>query len=238
MTSFPHHRISESGNILIYVLGAIVLLGILIAVVRGASAPGSNIQEEELIIRTSEIQEYGHELDRAIAFILRNGLGHTETDIRFAHPDADPNYGDITDDPTRQMFSPQGGGSIYRIPPEDIQSTPTNWVFTARNQVFDVGTTDEAGGGNEYVELVAILPNVIREFCIVMNARNNITNPLGEPPQDDGNVSFDEFLGSYDYSEDIHDGSGFLAGELEGCFEGGGSPPPGTYHYYRVLIPR
>ncbi|MEM8833397.1 MAG: hypothetical protein AAGB32_02535 [Pseudomonadota bacterium] len=228
---------SESGNILIYVLGAIVLLGILISVVRGTGSSGNNIQEEELMIRIAEIQEYGHELEKAIAFILRKN--YSEADIRFAHPEADAGYGDITDNPDRQVFSIDGGAATYREIPRGIQTaTGGDWVFTGANRVHDVGTTDSGTGNDHNAELIAILPNVTEVFCLRMNDTNDVVNPSDSPPQDNGSASFDFYTGLFSQTEDINDTSGDLDGVLEGCFEGGGTPAAGTFHYFRVLLPR
>jgi len=150
---------TQSGNILIYILGAIFLLGLLIITVRGSSTPGNNIDEEELILRVAEVQQFGAELENAISFILQKGF--SELDIRFGHPDAAAGYGLITDTPERQVFDRNGGGAIYRTPPNNIQTIVT------------IGDT--------------------------------------------GNI---------------------LDGQKEGCFEGGGTPTTGTFHYYRVLLVR
>lgn len=227
----------ESGNILIYVLGAIVLLGILISVVRGTGSSGNNIQEEELMLRVAEVQEYGHELEKAIAFILRNSI--SEAEIRFAHPQADSGYGDITDTPERQVFSRDGGAASYREIPRNIQTTlGGQWIFTGANRVHDIGTTDAGVGNDNNAELVAILPNVTEEFCLMINDRNDITNPADSPPQNAGSVSLTFYTGTFSQSEDINDTPGNLDGQSEGCFEGNGTPAAGTYHYYRVLLAR
>jgi hypothetical protein len=34
------------------------------------------------------------------------------------------------------------------------------------------------------------------------------------------------------------DAGNVLFGQPEGCFEGAGTPPAGSYHYYRVLVQR
>lgn len=130
----PH----QSGNILLYILGAIALLGLLIIIVRGSNSSGGNTDEETMIIHVSEIQDYGRELETAVNFIFKNG--HSEADIRFAHPDANVGYGIITDEPTRQVFSRQGGGAVYRDIHENVQTVPTDIVFSGANNVPEVGT--------------------------------------------------------------------------------------------------
>jgi len=227
---------TQSGNILIYILGAIFLLGLLIITVRGSSTPGNNIDEEELILRVAEVQQFGAELENAISFILQKGF--SELDIRFGHPDAAAGYGLITDTPERQVFDRNGGGAIYRTPPNNIQTIVTNWLFTAENNVPAVGSTNNADTDLD-VELIAILQNVTEEFCIAINDQNGVENPLDAPPQDDGNVDLTTpFAGVFAMSQTIGDTGNILDGQKEGCFEGGGTPTTGTFHYYRVLLVR
>lgn len=242
MTQFLLHKYSEknfsnkeAGNILIYILGAIFLLGILVVMVRGSSTPGSNIDRETLLLRVAEVQEYGQELERAVRYILQDGF--SEEDIRFAHPTADVAYGDITDNPARQVFSPQGGGALYRVPPDGVQTTTTPWVFTSANTVGTSGSGDCLA--DSCTDLIALLSNVTQNFCIEINYKSNMENPAGNPPIDES--AFDSttlFDGTYTRLLRIRDAtpSLFIAANTEGCFESESSA--GTYHYYRVLLAR
>lgn len=233
-------RQNEAGNILVYILGAIFLLGLLVVVVKGSSTPGAGIDQEQLLIRIAEVQEYGNELEQAVAWVLRNG--HSEADIRFAHPDADSAYGDITDTPTRQIFHRDGGGATYREQPSGIQTTATPWVFNGSNVVGTIGSG--SGAQDKKTDLIAILSNVSESFCLNINQKNDALTSSGANPQDCGAIEItNKFDGNFSFNNEIFDGSGcggaeLLAQELEGCIEGGGTPPAGTYHYYRVLLPR
>lgn len=221
-------RYTESGNILIYILGAIFLIGALTIMVKGSSTPGAGIDEEALMIRVSEVQDYGRELENAVSYVFQNG--HSEADIRFAHPTAASAYGTITDIPTRQIFNVNGGGATYRTPPTGVQSTATNWVFNATNNVPQVGSNNN--------DLLAILPNVTEAFCLLINEISDINNPSDAPPQDPDNFDVTTiFAGDYSGAEEL--GTAALNGaKMEGCLEGGGTPAADTYHYYRVLLPR
>lgn len=227
----------QSGNVFIYILGAIVLLGLLIVMVRGSNAPGSNIDAEALAIKVSEVRQYGDELQRAVTFILQNG--HSETDIRFAHPKAHADYsasGNIDNIPSRQVFNKMGGGATWREPPSGIQTSITPWVFNARNMLRYIGTS---GSTDANVDLLAILPYVTKDFCIAINKASNVNPPSGTPPLEDATADItSRFAGSYSYVSWIADTAQLLSGKAEGCFEGGGTPAAGTYHYYRVLLAR
>ncbi|MCI5061090.1 MAG: hypothetical protein MRY79_08480 [Alphaproteobacteria bacterium] len=225
----------QSGNILIYIMGAIFLLGILVVMMKGSSTPGSNIDQEQLMIRVAEVQEYGQELERAVTYILRNG--YSESDIRFAHPNAPSSYGVITDDPERQVFHRSGGGATYRAPPSGIQTTATDWLFTGRNNAAGIGVDAATTGETRGADLIAFLQNVSQDFCILINEKNDINNPSDAPPQDTDDLFLsDLFTGSYAFQESVD--APETEGKLEGCLEGAGTPPAGTYHYYRVLLAR
>ena len=227
----------QSGNVLVYILGAIFLLGILIIMVKGSSTPGNNIDKESLMISVSEVQDYGQELERAVTYIMQNG--HSEADIRFAHPDASSAYGDITNIPSRQIFSRNGGGAKYRQPPANIQVTPTDWIFNAENIVVGAGSSETCVTVN-CVDLIALLMNVTKDFCLLVNDKNNIKNVADNPPQDTGSIAYSTpFIGTFVNTQSIKDDATlYLSGHNEGCFEGGGTPAAGTYHYYRVLLAR
>ena len=216
---------------MIYILGAIFLLGLLIVTIRGSNVSSSGISEENMIIRISEVQQYGGELQNSIAFIMEQGF--SETDIRFAHPDNDPNYGVITDNPTRQVFHKSGGAATYRTPPNDIQVTPTPWFFNAENNIRDVGSTNNANSDYD-VELIAFLPNVTEQFCVAVNEKIGITNPSNAPPNDNGGVELSvEFAGDFNMVETIGDSGNILDGNTEGCF---GSSGGSGFIYYRVIL--
>jgi hypothetical protein len=220
---------SQSGNILIYILGAIFLLGLLVVISKGSTTPGAGIDAEQLMIRVSEVQNYGQELEQAVAYVMTNG--HSEVDIRFAHPDADSAYGVITDTPTRQIFSRDGGGARYREPPNDIQITPTDWQFNADNRAPLVGSTE--------ADLIAVLSNVTEDFCLKMNDANDIDNPSNAPPQDSDDFEVTTFFtGAYNSSPEEIGDSSLNGTKKEGCIEGSGTPAANSYHYYRVLLAR
>ncbi len=178
MLAPPYHhrspRVSERGNMLFMILIAVVLIGILTAVImRAGNTENSNIDKETLVLRVSEAQRAASEFERAVMFILSNN--RSETEIRFAHPAAHADYGDYTVDPERQVFHPQGGGATYREPPADINDGISKWEF--------YGSTAVPGAGSNRADLIAVLPNVTQPFCDRINALNGQPTP---PPADTG----------------------------------------------------
>lgn len=223
---------AQSGNMLLYILGAILLMGLLIVALKGSFQEGSGIDAEKVAIQVAEVQRYGAELERGVAYILSNG--YSETDLRFAHPNAASTYGLITDIPARQVFSSTGGGVEYRSPPVGLQIGGSNpWSFSARSEIAGVGATCAL---NRCVELVAYLPLVSKEFCLKLNDADSITNPSGSPPvEPDGFTWSGAFLGSYtiDGTSQVNTTGGYANGNMEGCVN-----HSTDYYYYRVLLAR
>lgn len=225
-------RSSIAGNMLIYILGAIFLMGLLIVALKGSFQEGSGIDPEKTAMLVGQVQRYGAELERGVSYVLRNG--YSETDIRFGHPNS-PSYGLITDVPARQVFAPEGGGVEWRDPPAGSQTHITPWLFVGRNTVSAIGTTC---AGPQCTDLMAVLKNVTKDFCLRTNDANGINNPAGNPPQDTGVNVHTPFEGLYTFSSSLD----AITGKQEGCFEGGYTDESygltGRYYYYRVLLAR
>jgi hypothetical protein len=149
----------ESGNVIILVLMAIVLIALVTVAIRQGSEGTSDVDRESLIMNLSKVRQQASEFERGVAFIINNGA--SETDIRFAYADAPSDYGDITATPQFQMFSPQGGGAAYHKPPDGVNDGSA-WEFYGNTALPDVGS--------DKPELVAVLPNVTDDFCKKTNA--------------------------------------------------------------------
>ena len=163
-------RPRERGNIFFMILIAVVLLGLLTAtILRGSNSESSNIDDETLAIRISEVQRYASELERGVRYVLQNGK--SESDLRFAHPRAPAGYGDLVadTDPSDQVFHKDGGGASYQLPPEGITNTAVSWEF--------YGGTAIPGAGSDRADLVAVIPDVTPQFCTRVNAMNDQSAP-------------------------------------------------------------
>jgi hypothetical protein len=152
---------AERGNIIFMVLIAVILIGALTAAIfSSGQSESSNIDEETLVIKTTQVQSYAGELERGIQYIMQNS-GISESDFRFAHADAPDDYGDITDTPEAQLFSSSGGGALYRLPPSGINDGSV-WEFYGHTAVPAVGS--------DAADLIAVLPNVTEAFCTRVNS--------------------------------------------------------------------
>lgn len=188
---------AQSGNMLVYILGAIFLMGLLVMLVRGSSNTGGGIDSENVVIKASQVQQYAGELERAVAIVIRNG--HSEADIRFNAPNAPSAYDDPVDNApeSRQVFAGDGGAAEYRSPPPGVNDG-TPYQFFATTHIPDLGTNTL---GAMRAELVMVLPNVTDAFCERINEQNDQTLTLTDAhdPSGGGCIydSGSEFVGSF-----------------------------------------
>lgn len=163
-------RDGERGNMLFMILIAVALIGLLTAAIMGSShTESASIDKETLAIRASEVQRHAAEYERAVMFITNNGK--SESAIRFAHPAASSDYGDLgaDTDKTDEVFAPEGGGATYHEPPAGINDG-SKWEF--------YGGTAVPGAGSSRADLVAVLPNVTQQFCDKINDLNGQPHTL------------------------------------------------------------
>lgn len=232
------HRKSESGNVIFFILLAIVLVGLITAAVRG-TGEGGHIDNEALAIRVSEVREYMNEIERGLRFIMHDGA--SETEIRFAHPDAPAGYGDITNTPSRQIFSTSGGGVQYRLPDAGISSA-ANWEFFGRTHLPGVGTDDAA---LKEAELIAVLPDVTSAFCAKINKINGYDEAV-QPIDTSGScinasTTF-RFSSSSGFTttgsaDTVNDATFTVRPAMQGCVScaAGGTS---DFHFFHVLMAR
>ncbi|MEM7679917.1 MAG: hypothetical protein AAF182_02820 [Pseudomonadota bacterium] len=152
---------NQRGNVLFIVFIAVALIAALTVAIQGSNrSETANIDDETLIIKLTEVKRYAGEVERAVNFVLNNG--YSESDIRFAHPDNHPDYGDLDrdDDKSNQIFHADGGGAAFRDPPKNVNDG-SQWEF--------YGGTALPALGSDRAELVVVLPNVSDAFCEMIN---------------------------------------------------------------------
>ncbi|MCB1551938.1 MAG: hypothetical protein KDJ26_08075 [Alphaproteobacteria bacterium] len=222
----------ESGNIIVYVLIGIVLVGLLTAAIRNVGGGKDNIDTEDLILKSGQIQRYAAELARGVSILLEKHV--SEADIRFAHPDAAANYGLITNNPENQVFDVDGGRARYLLAPDGVNDGSA-WEFFGTSAIPQVGS-DKA-------DLIAVLPNVTLEFCNTINLQLGFD--AGTMPVDDGVGSpscimggaTDRFTGSFDDSSPnpLDDSSFSKLPAYQACVQ---CASDSSYNYYYVLMAR
>jgi hypothetical protein len=237
----------QSGNALLIVLTAIILVGMLTVAIQGTSRPqDSGIDREQLVLNMSKVRQYAMELEHAVNLIMQDGF--SESDIRFAHLDAPADYGDLSadGDPSDQVFHYDGGAATYRQPPGGIQTTAANWEFYGSTSLPDVGTGKP--------ELVAVLPNVTLEFCEKVNevnGYNSSTQPLdtgvaSATATDAGSCIYGEEAARFDDGVQFYDPPSKTSNtvdeatftekpSLQGCVK---CARDSKYHFFHVLLRR
>jgi len=234
LTSHRYSR-SRSGNMLVYILGAILLMGILIMLVKGSFQEGTAIDGEQLVIKASQVQQYAGEIERAVGYVLNSG--YSEADLRFA-TNISSTYGDITNDPKRQIFVTKGGGVEYKSPPSGVNDG-TAWQFFATTHFTDMGIDT---GGSQKAELIAVLPNVTQAFCSQINrtvGQSSINLASTSDPAANGCVyqPGSEFQGTFTAGGAVNLLDNAVVTKFpakEACVK----CSTGQFHYYKVLMTR
>ncbi len=232
-------RRSERGSVFFYILLGVVLFGTLAFVVtrsmRGKSTDAMTDRQRQLA--ASEIFNYAQTLEQGVSRIRRRGCSENEINFDNANLTGYVNAGSPVDQ-SCDVFDVNGAGVTYSAPVSDwldsansASSLYGEWFFTATS------ATDSASSAAN--DLLVILPFLKKEVCIALNDRIGIDNPSGAPPQDQSNgYAVTKYVGTISGSDVISSSGAELQGFQFGCFEGGGTPASGTYHFYYALIER
>lgn len=226
---------TEKGNVVFLILIAVALFAALsfAATQNSKSGGGSDAARETRVMKASQVTQYMTGIETTM-IKMRISKGCTEDGMSFymvGVPELaaylhTPEVADIC-----KVFHPLGGGIPWAPPPEGVNDG-SQWIITGANAVRDVGTHN---GNADSSELMVILPNVNRDFCLDMNRKLGITAVGGAPPAASGPYDTTEFAGNYTAGDVIEGaaGSEVLNGQLSGCFQSGG-----TYHFFHVLLQR
>lgn len=205
-------RHSERGNALWFILIAIVLIGLLTAVL---SRSGSNVDQtgsvEQQRIKISQMMRYVKGLETAIQTMKMTGV--SESDLSFTDDGSD-NANCTTN--ACLVFHVEGGGITPQAPPNDISTSGADWKYVATNNVLNVGT--------DAADLILVLEDINDSYCTQINRVLDVTQGA-----DDADVDFTDFDGSYSDTETI-DNSG---GQSAGC-----QSSSGNNFFYQVLVVR
>ncbi len=220
---------NEDGNVLVIILLAIALIGALTAAISGSSNKNANIDRETLILRVTEVQRYASELESGVMFVMQNSL--SESDIRFSHPNANSDYGDLTADSDKsdQIFHRDGGNAIYKAAPDGINDGSA-WEFYGNTALPEVGS-DEA-------DLIAVLPNVTDAFC---DKANEMIGHSAQPQDGStcintgASARFDDGTQFYSSPNTVLPAGFTIRPATRGCVE---CTSDGSLHYYHVLMAR
>lgn len=220
-------RRTERGNVFFLILAGVILFAALSAAVVSTTRGGKSISDEKARLMAGEILRYAGQIKSSVDHLYQNGV--SESDIRFSHPKLDTtDYGDITVNPTYQVFTEEGGGLPYTEPPaEAFTQSGIKWGFTGDISVPRVGTSQ--------TELMAVLTNVKEPVCRQINALLDIETPTLDMTSTNCPFSPYGFTGTYSAIGDFD--IPFNPAPLQACahcVDGGDE----FYGFYKVLIER
>ena len=242
---------SESGNIIWFILLAIVLLASLtVLLTRSADTVEQSGNVERQRIQGSNVLASAKTLDEALKQMSMRGISENEIsfDVSFLSGYANPS---CTGTACR-LFDVAGGGQSYKAPSTDwLDNTQSaqprygEWYFPSAVCVAGVGTGGVGCGSDLSTtdeDLLIVLPWVKKKLCIQINNLLGVTNPAGVPSKLSGDAftaGYPMYTGSFTAEGgEISDAALALSGQKAGCFEGNGIPPAGSYHFYYALIER
>lgn len=223
MKKTPHN---ERGNVLVYILLAVALLGSLsFAVSQGWRGGMQDVTKEKARLYANDILEYANAVGNAVAQLRLRGCSDTQISFE-ASGIAGYVNNNAPGDKSCHVFDLNGGGVTYKpMPPEALKSSITNFAYTGMDAVNNIGTSDS--------ELLMYGVGISDQVCIQINKM--IGQVTGDTLiQDNADVTPDPFLGIYSSNVAIGDGSDF-DGVRTGCFFCG---PYGENVFYKVLIAR
>lgn len=229
---------TESGNVIWIILVAIVLLGVLTAIL---SRSGSSVDQsgdfEKLRVRATQIMRYTKSIESAIQQMQTRGV--SESDISFENPTTTTDYTNANCSVDDCKIFSTGGGLTYQDPPAGANDG-SEWIFTAAN---NVGTTAGPAGttaastGND---IIMLMPNASTELCQQIN-RDLAVGTAGTIPVETTGIATTAFTGTY-----VGGGPTILDGdpapfELDrqpaGCFTDA-APNPDVTYFYAVILAR
>lgn len=236
----------ESGNVLMYILLAIVLLAALSYAVSRTSGSGSTayLSDNQASTAASEILTYAQGVRTAVDKLRLRGCTAAQLNFENGPVAGYINAGAPSDD-SCDVFSPAGGAVTWATPPTDMNDG-TPWLISGRTTVHQAGGVLSGNSASE-ADLAMILFGLSEAVCLKINSRLGISSV----PVNDGSFGdTTKFQGAFAYAEDINGlpeasqpspcGSPSTAnnfcGRDAGCFleESGGQ----RYVFYQVLLQR
>ena len=250
---------SEKGNVLWFIMIAVVLLGLLTMVLsRGGSSTDQTGDFEQLRVQASDILRFAKSMETAVQEIELRGV--SENDISFENSVSTTDYTNANCDdasdrsyPACQVFGSGGAGLTYKAPnaswldsSNSVEDYYGDWLFTGETCMLPYSDSILSDCTTNYArnsELTIILPYITLALCQHINTFVGAPTASSNPPQDDSGAwpaTNTHFVGSFGLSGRVLADSPIadLRAVSTGCFEGGTLPAAGTYHFYHVLKAR
>ncbi len=243
----------QSGNVLFMILIAIFLLGGLTVLMSRTSGTSDDTGgAEQVSIQASELFKYASGLQAAVQS-LASQQGCSENEISFyyaSEPFGSPaDYTNPNSTASCEVFGAQGAGLTYKTIPAAWRTITGNYAarshFASGQCVNGIGTGSGTTCSTATTELRFIALGLTKELCLAINNRLGITNPSGNPPEDEDYVA--PFVGTYTpgntgltgvIGDDSTASAVPLKGKKAGCLMDTAGSTSGQYFFYHVLLAR
>jgi len=223
-------RVNEQGNVLWFILIAVVLLGLLTMVLnRSGSSVDQSGDVEQRRIKSSQIMRYAKSIEAGIERLRLNGC--SENEISFENP-ATAAYANANSpaDNSCHVFEPEGAGLTY----QDV----SNATMTAAGNTAFVGDFMVTGVGSDTRQELVIAVGVSDALCADINSQLGINNATAvtdidiveEPWTGNFAAAINWSLGTANANE-----APAVEGKRTGCI---GTDTAGQNIFYHVLIAR
>ncbi len=226
--SYPYINKTESGNILFYILIAVVMFGALsFAISQNNRGNVGALTKEKNNLAATDILDYTNVLASAVVQLRLRGYDNTEISFEndtvsgYTNPNCNGDTGCL-------VFHPDGGGIVWSEPPAGSNDGST-WLFTGTTVV-------EQTGSDGTPELAVILPHVTGGVCQEINKKLSIGS--GDPPpilNGLASLTDTKFQGTYSTDNTLGTLSSEHAGKSAFCFSETAS---GQNYFFRTLIAR
>lgn len=231
---------AESGNALLYILIAVILLAALsLAVAQSGRGNINQVSAEKIKLYASELIDYSNAVANAVTQLRLRGC--KDTALSFENP-AVSGYinGSAPSDKSCHIFDPAGGGINWKIMPSEFLGNHTA-LSSLKGSVDFTGNVEIQESASASGDLVMHVDILKKAVCLKINDLLHIANPGGDAPTDalaaEGTVT--KFTGSYVTSSTniIGDNAAEFTRAKAGCRHvvNGGED---AYFFYRLLIAR
>jgi len=239
---------NSKGNALFLILIAVALFAALSYAVTNSGRGGGGIDREATQIAAAEVVQYGQLFHTAVQRLkVSNGCRNDQitfegSDIIIRGDGADYNVvnPNAPADESCHIFSADGGSVPAQFLPENasLPSESVNPAWLHSRAVLPMIQRISGLGDDAESELILWMGRLKKDVCIDINNRLGVSNPGGDPPQDEWvGTTVAYFKGDYPQSGLLGDEATSLAGKTAFCVQSVNAGEAG-YSYMNVLIAR
>ena len=230
----------EFGSVFVIILAGVALFGALMFTFSRSGSQGTNnLTKQQTKIAAQEILNYAHLVEGAVNRVRNNGCSENEISFENAVVSGYSNTNSPSDN-SCHAFEDEGGKVEYILAQKkwldssfDIPLYINNYGYFLPHNNLPI-----EGIGTQESDLRFILNFVNKNICLAINDLIGVTNPSGNPPNDNNDSVANVAQGSFaSPTANIigDDGGHDLPGKTTFCREGG---TVNQYQFSHVLLTR